>query len=182
MQRPCKLSLRSFWLISGPGSAFWQHPGLVKRLNEFIYILSDIRSRGQLGSEGQPVGPHLPGHSSRREECTAQAQEHQIHFVKPCPVTKAPAQLQGACPGPRQRRPAWWLWSAAAGKGAGWPQQRGELPAPPRNPASSFLTHIRGLWLPLTRKNQHGLKCPSMGRFTFYLQKWVLNSSNKTLF
>lgn len=26
-------------------------------MNQFIYILSDIRRKGQLGNEGQPAGP-----------------------------------------------------------------------------------------------------------------------------
>lgn len=146
-------------------------------MNQCIYILSDTRRKGQLGSEGQPAGPSpswaqfqyagmnntgigasdpfhetLPGwHKGAGHSCKGFAQS---------PGSPRQSEMQ-----PHGRRELVDHSSTT------------ELSAPPSSPPSSFLMNIIGTWL-----NSYMLK-PSMGEFYFfYLQKWVFNSFNKTLF
>lgn len=110
--------------------------------------------------------PHLPGQRSRREECTTWAQEHQIHFMKPCPAdTKAPGTaargvLRAKAAGPSEAQP----------RGRELADRGSSRSAGPSQKPCLLLSNAQqrpGLPSP----HAHGLECPSTGRFTSYLQK-----------
>lgn len=108
-------------------------------MNHFIYILSDIRRKGQLGSEGQPAGPS----PSRAQVQYVGMNNTGARAGDPSPETRpgdteAPgAAARGLCGA-----------EAALGeKGASWLTTAApRVLRPPRNP-SPHLVNDAGMWV-----------------------------------